>query len=105
VAQQHNLQIHWSSGKVTFASDYCEKHCLALPASMFFSQQPLIQMSETVNNIPDTELDLLTTEEIKLYVIDILECLQALTADIPKYYHDYLDRFDGEKATTTLPDF
>ena len=36
--QQHDLQIHWLSGKVTFTSDYCKKHCLALPASMFFSQ-------------------------------------------------------------------
>ena len=36
--QQHDPQIHWLSGKVTFASDYCEKHCLALPASTFFSQ-------------------------------------------------------------------
>jgi len=36
--QQHDPQVHWSSGKVTFASDYCEKHCLASPASTFFSQ-------------------------------------------------------------------
>jgi len=40
--QQHNPQIHWSSSKVTFTSDYCEKHCLALPTSMFFSQRLLI---------------------------------------------------------------
>ena len=40
--QQHDPQIHWLSGKVTFTLDYCEKHCLALPASTFFSQHPLI---------------------------------------------------------------
>jgi len=103
--QQHDPQIHWSSGKVTFALDYCEKHCLALPASMFFSQCPLIQTSETVENIPDTELDPLTAKEIELYAIDIPEHLQSVAMDIPEYYHDYMDRFDREKATTTLPDF
>jgi len=97
--QQHNPQIHWSSGKVTFASDYCEKNCLAQPASMFFSQCPLIRTSEMVNNIPDTELDPLTTEEIKLYAINIPECLQTLTTDIPEYYHDYLDCFDGHNPS------
>jgi len=103
--QQHNPQIHWLSSKVTFASDYCEKHCLAQPASTFFSQRPLIRTSETVDNIPDAELDPLTTEEIELYAIDIPECLQSIATDIPEYYHDYMDRFDGEKAATTLPDF
>ena len=31
--QWHNLMIHWTSRKVTFASDYCEEHCLVQPAS------------------------------------------------------------------------
>jgi len=101
--QQHDPQIHWSSGKVTFALDYCEKHCLALPVSTFFSQRPLIRTSETVENIPDAELDPLTAEEIELYAIDIPERLQSIAMDIPEYYHDYMDRFDGEKAATTLP--
>ena len=47
----------------------------------------------------------LTAEEIELYAIDIPECLRSIAMDIPEYYHDYMDRFDGEKATTTLPDF
>jgi len=103
--QQHNPRIHWSSGKVTFASDYCEKHCLAQPASTFFSQRPLIRTLETVDNISDAELDPLTAEEIELYAINIPERLQSIATDIPEYYHDYMDRFDGEKAATTLPDF
>ena len=50
-------------------------------------------------------VDPLTAEEIELYAIDIPERLQTLTTDIPEYYHDYLDHFNGEKAATTLPDF
>jgi Aspartyl protease len=38
--QQHDPQIHWSTGKVTFVSDYCEQHCLAQPASTFLNQRP-----------------------------------------------------------------
>ena len=40
--QQHNLTIHWTSGKVTFASNYCEEHCLAQPASTFLNQRPIV---------------------------------------------------------------
>src|SRR5260370_10754163 len=36
--QQHDPQLHWASGKITFASDYCEKYCLAQPASTFLNQ-------------------------------------------------------------------
>jgi hypothetical protein len=36
--QQHNLIAQWSSGKLTFASDYCERHCLKVPASTFLNQ-------------------------------------------------------------------
>jgi hypothetical protein len=36
--QQHDPQLHWASGKITFASDYCEKRCLAQPASTFLNQ-------------------------------------------------------------------
>ena len=39
--QRHNLTIQWTSGKVTFASDYCEDHCLAQPASTFLNQHPI----------------------------------------------------------------
>ena len=40
--QQHNPTIHWTSRKVTFASDYCEEHCLAQPASTFLNQRPIV---------------------------------------------------------------
>ena len=40
--QQHNPTIHWTSGKVTFASNYCEEHCLAQPASTFLNQCPIV---------------------------------------------------------------
>ena len=37
--QWHNPMIHWMSGKVTFASDYCEEHCLAQPAKVGIIQK------------------------------------------------------------------
>jgi hypothetical protein len=36
--QQHNPIVQWSSGKLTFASDYCERHCLEIPTSTFLNQ-------------------------------------------------------------------
>jgi hypothetical protein len=36
--QQHDLIVHLSSGKLTFVSDYCKRHCLAMPASTFLNQ-------------------------------------------------------------------
>jgi hypothetical protein len=36
--QQHDPIVHWSSGKLTFASDYCEQQCLAVLASTFLNQ-------------------------------------------------------------------
>ena len=68
--QQHDPQLHWSSGKVTFASDYCEKHCLAQPTSTFLNQHPLIQ---TPKEKPAPELNAMAPEEAKLFVINIPE--------------------------------
>jgi hypothetical protein len=36
--QQHDPIVQWSSGKLTFALDYCERHCLEIPASTFLNQ-------------------------------------------------------------------
>jgi hypothetical protein len=36
--QQHDPIIQWSSGKLTFALDYCERHCLEIPMSTFLNQ-------------------------------------------------------------------
>jgi hypothetical protein len=35
--QQHNPIIQWSNRKLTFALDYCEKHCLEVPTSTFLN--------------------------------------------------------------------
>ena len=78
--QQHDPQIHWSSGKVTFTSDYCEKHCLAQPASTFLNQWPLLWLAETVGEEPDPELDPILTEEVELFAIDIPDHLIPVTS-------------------------
>jgi hypothetical protein len=102
--QQHNPLLHWSSGKVTFASDYCEKHCLVQPASTFLNQRPLIHTSETVDDSLESELNSLTIEEADLFAVEIPEHLESLKEDIPEHYWDSLDMFDGEKAASTLPE-
>ena len=50
------------------------------------------------------ELNPISVEEAELFAIDIPEHLTHLKEMIPEEYWDYLDVFDGEKATTTLPD-
>jgi hypothetical protein len=102
--QQHDPLLHWSSGKVTFTSDYCEKHCLAQPASTFLNQRPLMCTSETVDDSLESELDPLTVEEADLFAVEIPERLESLKEDIPEHYWDSLDMFDGEKAALTLPE-
>jgi hypothetical protein len=102
--QQHDPLLHWSSGKVTFASDYCEKHCLAQPASTFLNQCPLICTSETVDDSPESKLNSLTVEEADLFAVEIPEHLESLKEDILEHYWDSLDMFDGEKAASTLPE-
>ena len=99
--QQHNPQIHWSTGKVTFVSDYCKHHCLAQPASVFLNQQPFTQSSGTIEETP--ELDALAKEEIDLFAIGVSEWLEHLE-EVEEEYHNYIDRFDAEKAMTTLPE-
>jgi hypothetical protein len=102
--QQHDPLLHWSSRKVTFMSDYCEKHCLAQPASTFLNQCPLIRTSETVDDSLESELDPLTIEEADLFTVEIPECLESLKEDILEHYWDSLDMFDREKAASTLPE-
>ena len=102
--QQHNPQLYWSSGKVMFSSDYCEKHCLAQPASTFLNQQPLLRPVPTDGETTSAELDPIPVEEVELFAIDIPKHLTHLKEIIPEEYWDYLDVFDGEKAATTLPE-
>ena len=102
--QQHDPLIHWSTRKVTFASDYCESHCLTQPASMFLKQRPLIQSSETIGEAPDLETNAMTTEEIDIYAIDSPSRLVLMEGAMPDNYQTQVDVFDGEKVVTTLPD-
>jgi hypothetical protein len=102
--QEHDPLLHWSSGKVMFMLDYCEKHCLALPASMFLNQCPLICTLETVDDHPEPELGPPYLKEVDLFTVKILECLESLKEDILEHYWDSLDMFNGEKATSTLPE-
>ena len=101
--QQHNPLIHWSTSKVTFASDYCKGHCLAQPASMFLKQHPLIQSLETIREVPDPEADAMSAEEIDIYTIDSPSTLVPMEGQMPDHYLGEVDCFDGEKAVTTLP--
>lgn len=101
--QHHNPMIQWSSGKLTFASDYCEQHCHAVSASAFLCQKAIIPT--TIPNSPkvDPEAELLVIEEVGISVLEILSHLTTLKDTIPEEYWDFLDIFDGQKAATTLP--
>ena len=101
--QQHDLLIHWSSGKVTFTSDYCEGHCLARPTSTFLKQRPLIQSSETIREAPDPEADAMSAEEIDIYAINIPSTLIPMEGEMPEHYQTEVECFNGEKVVTTLP--
>jgi hypothetical protein len=98
--QQHNPTVHWSSGKLTFASDYCEQQCLAVPTSTFLNQRPIV----SVMPLDDLDMELLSIEGAGLSAIDILEHLTELTEMIPEVYWDRMGVFDGQKAATTLPE-
>ena len=102
--QQHDLQLHWASGKITFTSDYCEAHCLALPASTILNQRPLVQPPPKTKETLDPEPEPVSAEEVEIFVITVPKCLEHLKEVIPEEYWDFLDVFDGEKATTTLPE-
>jgi hypothetical protein len=98
--QQHNPIVHWSSGKLTFASDYCEQQCLAVPASTFLNQRPIV----SVTPLDNLDMELLSIEGTGLSAINIPEHLTELTEMIPEVYWDHMGVFDGQKAATTLPE-
>jgi hypothetical protein len=98
--QQHDLIVHWSSGKLTFASNYCEQQCLAVPTSTFLNQWPIM----SVTPLDDLDMELLSIEGAGLSAIDIPEHLTELTETIPEVYWDHMGVFNGQKAATTLPE-
>jgi hypothetical protein len=67
--QQQDLQLQWSSGKVTFTSDYCEEHCLDQPASTMLNQHPLLQPLTV--EAPDSTPNPISTEEAELFAIKV----------------------------------
>jgi len=48
------------------------------------------------------ELEPVSAKEAKIFMIAVPECLEHLKEVIPKEYWDFIDVFNGEKATTTL---
>jgi hypothetical protein len=58
----------------------------------------LVLLQET----PEIESNLISTEEAELFTIEVPKHLVPLKEVIPEEYWDYLDVFDSEKATTTL---
>ena len=102
--QQHNPLIHWSTGKVTFTSDYCESHCLAQPASTFLKQHLLIRLMEMIGEAPDPNTNAMTAKEINIYTIDSPSSLVLMEGTMPDNYQTQVDVFDGKKVVTTLPD-
>jgi len=102
--QQHDLQLHWASGKVTFASDYCKAHCLAALASMILNQQPLVQPPPMIKESFDPKLEPVSVEEAVIFTIAVPKHLEHLKEVIPEEYWDFINVFNREKATTTLPE-
>jgi hypothetical protein len=100
--QQHDPQLQWSSGKVTFTSNYCEEHCLDQPTSTMLNQCPLLQ--PPMVEAPDSTPNPISTEEAELFAIEVPQHLVPLKEVIPEEYWDYLDIFDSKKAATTLPE-
>ena len=101
--QQHNPTIHWMSGKVTFASDYCKEHCLAQPASTFLNQHPIVSQVTIENKVSELAVKPLLEQEIDLFAVEIPEHLESVTKHIPKLYHVKINVFDGQKVVNTLP--
>ena len=60
--QHHDPIMQWSSGKITFTSDHCEQHCLAVPASTFLSQRPIVPTVALEPPDVDPEAELLAIE-------------------------------------------
>jgi hypothetical protein len=98
--QQHDPIVQWSSGKLTFALDYCERHCLEIPVSTFLNQQPIIP----VTPLDNLDMELLSIEGARLLAINIPEHLTDLTETILEVYWDRLNMFNGQKAAMTLPE-
>ena len=101
--QWHNLMIHWMSRKVTFASDYCEEHCLAQPASTFLNQHPIVSQVTIENEVLELVVEPLSEQEIDLFVVEIPEHLESVTKHIPEPYHIKINVFDGQKVVNALP--
>ena len=101
--QWHNPTIHWMSGKVTFASDYCEEHCLAQPASTFLNQHPIVPMVAVENEVLGLTFKPLSEQEIGLFAVKIPEHLELVAEHIPELYHVKINVFDGQKAVNVLP--
>ena len=101
--QWHNLMIHWTSRKVTFASDYCEEHCLVQPASTFLSQCPIVSQVTIENEVSELTVEPLSEQEIDLFVVEILEHLELIAEHIPESYHVKINVFNGQKAVNALP--
>ena len=101
--QRHNPTIQWTSGKVTFASDYCEEHCLAQPASTFLNQCPIVSQVTVENEVSELAVEPLLEQEINLFAVKIPEHLESIAKHIPKSYHVKINVFDGQKAVNVLP--
>ena len=101
--QWHNPMIQWTSGKVTFTSDYCEDHCLAQPASTFLNQCPIAPRVTVTSEVSELAVEPLSEQEIDLFVVEIPEHLESVAKQIPKPYHIKINVFDGQKAVNMLP--
>ena len=94
--------IHWSSGKITFVSDYCEEHCLTQPASTFLNQQPIVLMAAVESKASEIAVEPLSEEEVDIFVVEIPEHLELVAKTILDPYHVKINVFDGQKAVTIL---
>ena len=101
--QQHNPTIQWTSGKVTFTSDYCKEHCLAQPASTFLNQCPIVSWVTVENEVLELAVKPLSEQEIDLFTVKIPEHLELIAEHIPKLYHVKINVFDGQKVVNALP--
>lgn len=101
--QRHNPTIQWSSGKITFISDYCEEHCLAQPASTFLNQRPIVPMAVVNSEVSELAVEPLSEEEVDIFAVEIPEHLESVAETIPDPYQIKINVFDGQKAITELP--
>jgi hypothetical protein len=95
--QQHDPIVQWLGGKLMFASDYCERHCLEIPMSTFLNQRPIVP----VMPLDNLDMELLSIEGARLSAIDIPEHLTELMETILEVYWDCLNVFDSQKAAMT----